>query len=109
MSKEVPMDSNDDEEPATPKVEGMGPSNPSEHSIDHQEELEGIHEPVDPVVPEIRKRLTWLRLALQEVEGHATPRGTFKEGTRPKRYFGYATLITNLIDCEPLNDEEETR
>jgi len=28
------------------------------------------------------------------------------ERNRPKRYYGYVALMTNLIDCEPSNFEE---
>lgn len=54
-SKEVPMDSDEDEEHEAPKEEGSCPSNSSEHVVDHQEP-EGPSDPVEPVVVlEIKK------------------------------------------------------
>lgn len=72
-----------------------------------QDPLEGSDEPhefVDSsrvIVPETRKRLVWLERTLKEAEGHATPRGTFRESKRPKKYSGYATLMCKIIEYEP--------
>jgi hypothetical protein len=52
---------------------------------------ERVTDPVDPVapvdvprdIPVGHKRLDWARQTLQEAEGHATPRGTFRESKRP--------------------------
>lgn len=104
-SKEVPMDSTEDEEHEAPKEEGSGPSNSSKHPVDHEEEVEGPSDPMD-LVPQNKKRIAWLRSTLQEAEGCATPHGTFKGNKRTKRYFGYETLMTNLIDYEPSTFEE---
>ena len=60
------------------------------------------------VVSKIRKRIAWLRSTLQEAKRHATSHDTFRESKRSKRYSGYATLMTNLIDYESSNCEEAT-
>jgi hypothetical protein len=55
-----------------------------------------------------RKRPAWARQTLQEAEGHATPRGTFRERKRPQRYSCYATTMSHIIDFEPSCYEEAT-
>ena len=45
---------------------------------------------------------------LQEVEVHTT-KGTIRESKRPKRYFGYATYMTKLIEVEPSSYEDATK
>jgi hypothetical protein len=53
-----------------------------------------------------RKRPTWLCDTLQDVEGHASPRGTFRESKRPKRFSSYMELMSHIIDSEPSSYEE---
>jgi hypothetical protein len=48
-----------------------------------------------------RKRPIWACQTLQEVEGHASPRGTFRERKRLHRYSCYATAMSHVIDYEP--------
>jgi hypothetical protein len=43
---------------------------------------------------------------LQEVEGHATPCGTFRVSNRPQRYSCYAAAMSHIIHFEPSNYEE---
>jgi hypothetical protein len=43
---------------------------------------------------------------LQEAEGHATPRGTFKESKRPQRFSSYIATMSHIIDSEPSSYEE---
>ena len=64
---------------------------------------------VDPVAPidvprDIavgHKRLAWARQTLQEVEGHAAPRGTFRESKRPQKFLSYVSAMSHIIDTEP--------
>ena len=63
-------------------------------------------EPV--IVLEIKKRSTWLRPILEEVEGHATPDGTSGGVKKRKIFTSYAALMKNLIDAEPSTYEEVT-
>jgi hypothetical protein len=44
---------------------------------------------------------------LQEVEGYAAPKGSFKESKRPHKFSNYATLMSRIIDSE-LSTFEET-
>jgi hypothetical protein len=53
-----------------------------------------------------RKRPAWVRQPLQEVEGHAAPCGTFREGKRLQRYSCYAVTMSHIIDSEPSYYEE---
>jgi hypothetical protein len=67
---------------------------------------ETITDPVDPVdVPRDivvgQKRPAWARRTLQEAEGHAAPRGTFRESKRPQRFSSYVLAMSHIIDTEP--------
>jgi hypothetical protein len=65
--------------------------------------------PVDPValvdVPRDivvgHKSPAWARQTLQEAEGRATPRGTFRESKKPKRFSSYFSAMSHIIDTEP--------
>jgi hypothetical protein len=67
---------------------------------------ETVVDPVDPValvdvhrdIAIGHKRLAWAR---QEAEGHATPRGTFRESKRPQRFSSYISAMSHIIDIEP--------
>lgn len=60
------MDSNDGHGQKAPKEEGLGPSNPSKHLVDNQEDTKGPNEPMDPIlILEIKKRPSWLRYTLR--------------------------------------------
>jgi hypothetical protein len=48
-----------------------------------------------------RKRLAWLRNTLQEAEGHATPKGSFRESKKPHKFSSYVVLMSRIIDSEP--------
>jgi len=61
------------------------------------------------IIPETRKSPTLLRKTLQEVEGHATTRGTFRESKKPKRYSSYAAYMTKLIEAEPSTYEQAVK
>ena len=55
---------------------------------------EGPQDPTKPIiVPEIKKRPTWLISTLEEEEGHATPDGTSREVKKPKIFSNYTTLM----------------
>ena len=56
--------------------------------------------PRDIVVMGQKRRPTWARQTLQDVEGHAAPR-PFRESKTPQRYGCYATLMGSLLDSEP--------
>jgi hypothetical protein len=53
-----------------------------------------------------RKRPAWLRNTLQEVEGHAAPKGSFRERKSPHKFSSYVALMRNIIDSEPSTFEE---
>jgi hypothetical protein len=70
---------------------------------------ETVIDPVDPIDPvDIPraiavgpKRLAWARQTLQEAEGHAAPRGTFRESKRPQRFSSYISAMSHIIDTKP--------
>jgi hypothetical protein len=57
------------------------------------------------------EEVTRLRLdyTLQEAEGHATPRGSFKESKRPHKFSSYVVLMSKIIDLEPSTYEEAAK
>lgn len=62
-------------------------------------------EPMDPIDPpepsSSRKRPSWLRGLLDDVEGHTTPQGTFRESKKPNRCQGHLTIMSTSIQNEP--------
>jgi hypothetical protein len=56
-----------------------------------------------------RKRPSWLQNILQEDEGHAAPKGPFRESKRPHKFSSYVALMSRIIDLEPSTFEEATK
>jgi hypothetical protein len=46
-------------------------------------------------------------VTLQEYEGHAAPKGSFREIKRPHNFSSYVTLMRNIIDLDPSTFEED--
>lgn len=53
------------------------------------------------IIPEVKKRLAWLRATVEEAKGQKTVKETLRESKNPKRYQGHATYMTKLIEVEP--------
>jgi hypothetical protein len=71
------------EEHEAPKIEkSMGPSYTKEQPSDHEEESEAFVDPVDSPSDEDTRPI-WLQDTLKDVEGHTTPRDTFRESRPP--------------------------
>ena len=88
----------DVEEQEAPILEDRDPN--------HQQiPLDPISEPRPPR-DVVRKRLGWLLDTLQDAEGHASPRDTFRWSKRPQRYSRYSTLMSCISDSEPSSFEE---
>ena len=68
-----------------------------------EEPLERLLE--DPLA---KRRPAWCRQILQEAEGHAAPKGTFRESRKPQRFFGLAAQVDPVIS-EPSSFEEATK
>lgn len=56
-----------------------------------------------------KKRPLWARKMIKEAEDHATPKGTFRESKRPKRFSSYVALMNNIINSEPVSVTEACR
>ena len=54
------------------------------------------------------KRPSWARHTLQEAEGNAAPRGTFRESERPQRFSSYVSAMSHIIDTKPSCHGEAT-
>jgi len=54
-----------------------------------------------------RKRPTWIRETLREVEKHVAPNNAFKESKRPHKFLSYMALTSHIISSEPSSYEQE--
>ncbi|XP_059064982.1 uncharacterized protein LOC131857013 [Cryptomeria japonica] len=68
------------------------------------ETLDPTDVPIDIVVN--RKIPLSARKMIQEAEGFATPKGTFRESKRPHRFSIYAALMSEIIESKPTSVEE---
>ena len=68
-------------------------------------DVEGPMDPIDPS-PSLGKRPSWLRDTLEDAEGHAATRGTFRESKKPCRYQGYFAAMSTIVQFEPRSFEE---
>ena len=55
-----------------------------------------------------QKRTIWAQQALQDVEGHEAPHGTYRESKRPQRFSSYVALMSHIND-EPTAYEESSK
>jgi hypothetical protein len=53
-----------------------------------------------------RKRPNWIQNTLQEDEGHASPKRSFRERKRPHKFSSYMAQMRNIIDSKPSTFEE---
>jgi hypothetical protein len=109
-SRESHMDEYQEDKKA-PRDAIMVDSTPKEHILeDHNETIEP-ERPVDPPKEATvsRKRLTWLWNTLQEAEGHAVPKGSFRESKRPHKFSSYVALMSKIIDSKPSTFEEAAK
>jgi hypothetical protein len=95
-------------EQEAPKDVVMVDSTPEETIPEVQNDMVESERPVD--LPEeivaTRKRPAWLWNTLQEVEGHAAPKGSFRESKRPHNFSSYVALMSNIIDLGPSTFQE---
>jgi hypothetical protein len=89
----------------------MVDSNSREPVPEVQNEVVELERSVDPPreIVVTRKRPTWLRDTLEEVEGHASPKGSFRESKRPHRFSNYVALMSKIIDAKPSTFEEAAK
>ena len=93
-SKDLPMDF-DDENVSVFEEEVTSEEEESNHEDERPCEL------IQPmVIPETRKRPNWLKSTLLDVKGHGAAQGTLRERKKPKRYYGYATYMTKLVEAK---------
>ena len=82
-------------------------ANTRESKEKDDESMPDVEEPMDPIDPpphepsSSKKRPSWLREILDDVEGHVAPQGTFRESKKPNRYHGYLTIMSTIIQNEP--------
>ena len=112
-SREVPLDAELVEQEAPAAVGESSDKAPSLED-EREESEEGpdvpIEEPVERLLEKIpaKRKPAWCKQILQEAEGHATPKGTFRESRKPQRYSGLAAQVDPII-CEPSSFEEATK
>ena len=94
------MDSDDEELPVFEEEVTR-----EEEESNHEDE--GPCEPIQSmVILKTRKIPNWLKSTLLDVEGHGSTQVTLRARKTPKRYFGYATYMTKLIESKPSTFEE---
>ena len=110
---EISHDVTFDEDMALSKVDnlptqrGSKEADTREPKEKEEETIPDVEEPMDPIDPPppepsaSRKRPSWLRGTLDDVEGHIVPRGTFHESKKLNRYQGYLTIMSTIIQNEP--------
>jgi hypothetical protein len=98
-SRESHMDE-DREEQDAPRDSVMVDSTLEELIPKDQNDTVEPERPVDPPkeATVTRKRPAWLWNTLQEDEGHATPKGSFRERKRPHKFSSYVALMSKIID-----------
>ena len=101
-------------EQEAPAADGESSDKPPGPEDEREESEEGpdvpTEEPIERLLEEIpaKRQPTWCRQILQEAEGHAAPKGTFRESRKPQRYSGLAAQVDPVI-CEPSSFEEATK
>ena len=68
-------------------------------------DVKGLMDPIDPPSSN-KRRPSWLRDTLEDVERHIAPRGTFRESKKSNRYQGYLATMSAIIQFELGNFEE---
>ena len=68
-------------------------------------DVEGPMDPIDPP-PSNKRRPSWLRDTLEDVERHIAPRGTFRESKKSNRYQGYLAAMSTIVQSKPGSFEE---
>eukprot|EP00253_Pinus_taeda_P027015 PITA_27015 len=74
-----------------------------------------VDEPMDPIDPHpqdpssSKRRPSWLRETLEDVERHIAPRGNFHESEKPNRYQGCLIVMSIIIQSEPSSFEEDVK
>ena len=62
-------------------------------------DVEGPMDPID-LPPSNKRRPSWLRDTLEDVEIHIAPRGTFCEIKKPNRYQEYLVAMSTIVQSE---------
>eukprot|EP00253_Pinus_taeda_P003507 PITA_03507 len=70
--------------------------------------VEGPMDPTDPLThePSSKRRASWLRETLKDVERHVAPRETFRESRKLNRYQWYLTAMSTIVQSKPCTFEE---
>ena len=54
----------------------------------------------------LKRKLAWAREAIQDTERYGAPEGSLRDSKRPRTYFSYVALLSEIIDAEPSSFEE---
>ena len=84
------------------------PGNQEEPKDETMLDVEGPMDPIDPP-PSLRKRPSWLRDTLEDVEGHMASRGAFRESKKSSRYQGYLAAMSTIVQSKPGSFEEAVK
>ena len=72
--------------------------------IDPVEPIEQVERSLE--APQTKRRPSWCREIVHEVEKHGAPSGTFRESKRPQRFAGYVAQIAQISIAEPTSYED---
>ena len=68
-------------------------------------DVEGPMDPIDPP-PSNKRRPSWLRDTVKDVERHIAPRGAFRGSKKSNRYQGYLAAMSRIVQSEHGSFEE---
>ena len=112
-SREIPLDAGLEEQEA-PAASGESLDEPPSRKDQREESEEGLDAPAEEPLerlledPPTKRRPAWCRQILQEAEGHAAPKGTFRESRKPQSLSGLAAQVDPVIS-KPSSFEEATK
>lgn len=100
--REIPLDAGlEEKEVVASSGESLNePPSPKDQREESQEGLDApTEQPLERLLedPPAKRRPAWCKEILQEEEGHAAPKGTFRESRKPQRVFGLASQVDLVI------------
>ena len=54
----------------------------------------------------LKRKPAWARELIQDAERYGAPEGSLRESKRPRIYYRYMALLSDIIDAEPSSFEE---
>jgi hypothetical protein len=108
-SRELTCDTKEQEAPSPEPLDTPLPDEQREETIEPSIDpsRDSIDFPLEN--PLVKRKPTWFREILKEVENHAAPKGTFRERKKLDKYSGLISQLNLVIDSEPSTLEEASK